>query len=112
MVFLVACGILVGFVLGVAASVHDRNRREEKLLAELLAERRKHVKVYDWAGEPGDDALAFSQQMVDELVLMVGDLRAVALEAAAWLEGRPDATEGDAATASALRGVLEDAVPR
>ena len=111
--FVGACGILIGFVLGVAASVHDRNRREAELLAKLReAQRRPRAEVYDWAGEPGEDALTFSQQMVNELVLEVGDLRSVCLEAVSWLETRPDATEGDAATASRIRGVLEEAPVR
>jgi hypothetical protein len=35
-----------------------------------------------------------------------GELRAAAEEATAWLESRPDWTEGDAATASRLRAAL------
>jgi hypothetical protein len=46
--------------------------------------------------------------MVSELAQQVGALRSVCYEAVAWLESRPDLTEGDAATSTRIRAVLED----
>jgi hypothetical protein len=50
------------------------------------------------AGEYRDTA----QQLYQEL----DEARRLLEEAASWLESRPDYTEGDAATSSAIRGFL------
>lgn len=81
---------------------------------ERLAARIQSLEQYlDEAQQEIDEACGERDEAWEELSLLVGgaenriaQLEAALREAAAWLESRPDYTEGDAATASRLRNAL------